>query len=68
MAGDIVKQLLDTRYPHQMEMRREAADEIERLRRELDHWKAVACDCLETREPSALSPSDRAENSGEPPA
>jgi hypothetical protein len=40
-----------------MEMRREAADEIERLRRELDHWKAVACDCLETREPSALSPS-----------
>ncbi len=32
MAGDIVKQLRDTRYPGQMEMRLAAADEIERLR------------------------------------
>ena len=32
MAGDIVKQLRDTRYPGQWEMRFEAADEIEWLR------------------------------------
>lgn len=32
MAGDIVKQLRDTRYPGQMEMRVAAAEEIELLR------------------------------------
>lgn len=36
MAGDIVKQLRDTRYPGQLEMRCEAADEIERLREALN--------------------------------
>jgi hypothetical protein len=32
MAGDIVLQLRDARYPGQLEMRLAAADEIERLR------------------------------------
>lgn len=32
MAGDIVLQLRDSRYPGQFEMRNAAADEIERLR------------------------------------
>lgn len=33
MAGDIVLQLRDARYPGQLEMRLAAADEIEQLRR-----------------------------------
>lgn len=35
MAGDIVKQLRDTRYPGQIEMRLAAAEEIEQLREAL---------------------------------
>lgn len=54
MAGDIVKQLRDTRYPGQLEMRLEAADEIERLRGELDRSKSLLTLVLHTE---ALTPS-----------
>ncbi len=47
MAGDIVKQLRDTRYPGQLEMRREAADEIERLRATLELIAGSATDKLQ---------------------
>lgn len=57
MAGDIVKQLRDTRYPGQWEMRLEAADEIERLRSEklelanhIDGCVRVAADALKRAE------------------
>lgn len=36
MSGDIVRQLRDTRYPGQLEMRFEAADQIEKLRADLE--------------------------------
>ena len=42
MAGDIVKQLRDTRYPGQLEMREAAADEIERLRLATQYLKDLA--------------------------
>jgi len=48
MAGDIVKQLRDTRYPGQMEMRLAAAEEIETLRFRLWYmqrkWGAIDWD------------------------
>lgn len=44
MAGDIVKQLRDTRYPGQHEMRETAADEIARLRGIVDQILHVCRD------------------------
>lgn len=42
MAGDIVLQLRDNRYPGQLEMRHTAADEIERLRAALAEMTMAA--------------------------
>lgn len=60
MTDDIVLQLRDTRYPGQMEMRLEAADQIERLRTALEIISKYSKDDRAAKAARiALSPSER---------